>query len=348
MEKKLSQSRYIFIICLLISIFTILLGISIGSVSVSFSDTLLVIFDMIFKTDFSKEVLDLNKTIITQIRLPRTLLAFLVGGAVSVCGCVLQSVLKNPLASAYSLGVSSASGLFIAVVMIFYTGSFMYELMITGGIMGGFLCVVLVLLFAQISDKSLSTNTVVLAGMVLSLFLNAIMTSLASQSAEYTNKIFLFQLGSFAGKGYDGVIVLSIVLPIALLILFMFSNILDILSFGDDTANSLGVNSKLTKWILILLVSALTSVCVAFAGIIGFVDLIVPHIVRRITTANHKKTIPLNILIGGSFMVVCDIIARTVLSPREIPVGSITALIGAPFFVFVYLLLKKEANNAQS
>ncbi len=325
-----------------------MLGISVGSVSVSFSDTLLVISDMIFKTNFSENVLELNKTIISSIRLPRTLLAFLVGGAVSVCGCVLQSVLKNSLASAYSLGVSSASGLFIALVMIFYTGSFMYQFMITAGIIGGFLCVLLVLVFAQISDKSLSTNTVVLAGMVFSLFLNAIMTTIASQSAEYTNRIFLFQLGSFASKGYEGVIILSVVLPIAIIILLMFSNVLDILSFGDETANALGVNSKLSKWILILLVSALTSVCVAFAGIIGFVDLIVPHIVRRITTANHKKAIPLNILIGGSFMVLCDIIARTVLSPREVPVGSITALIGAPFFIFVYLSIKKEANNAQS
>ncbi len=342
-----NQTRYniIFLTSVIVSVFVIILGISIGSVSVSFSDTLSVLLDSIFKTNFSENVSSLNKTIITGVRLPRPLLAFLVGAAVSVCGCVLQSVLKNSLASAYSLGVSSASGLFIAFVMIFYTGAYAYQLMISGGILGGFLCVFFVLLFAQISDKSLSTNTVVLAGMVFSLFLNAIMTTLASQSAEYTNRIFLFQLGSFASKGYDGVIIMAIVLPIIFIILMAFSNILDILSFGDDVANSLGVNSKISKWTLILLVSALTSVSVAFAGIIGFVDLIVPHIVRRITTANHKKALPLNILIGGSFMVFCDIIARTILSPSEVPVGSITALIGAPFFIFVYLSQKKEAHN---
>ncbi len=345
MEKHTTKYNLILFTSFLLSLFIILLGISIGSVSVSFSDTLSVLCDTVFKTSFSENISDLNKTIILSIRLPRTLLAFLVGGSVSICGCVLQSVLKNSLASAYSLGVSSASGLVIAIIMIFYSGAFIYQFMIFGGIIGGFLCVFLVLLFAQISDKSLSTNTVVLAGMVFSLFLNAIMTTLASQSAEYTNRIFLFQLGSFSAKGYTGVIILSIVLPIAFLILILFSNILDILSFGDEVANSLGVNSKISKWILILLVSSLTSVSVAFAGIIGFVDLIVPHIVRRITTANHKKALPLNLLIGGSFMVVCDIIARVILSPSEVPVGSITALIGAPFFIFVYLSQKKEINK---
>ncbi len=345
MEKYTNNYKFIFSLSLIISILIILFGISLGSVSVNFSDTLSVISDAFFKTNFSENVSSLNKTIIIGVRLPRTLLAFLIGAAISICGCVLQSVLKNSLASAYSLGVSSASGLFITLVMIFYTGIHTYELMISSGILGGFLCVFFVLLFAQISDKSLSTNTVVLAGMVFSLFLNAIMTTIASQSPEFTNRIFLFQLGSFASKGYDGVIIMSIILPIIFLILMAFSNILDILSFGDSVANSVGVNSKISRWTLILLVSALTSFSVAFAGIIGFVDLIVPHIVRRITTANHKKALPLNILIGGSFMVFCDIIARTILSPSEIPVGSITALIGAPFFIFVYLSKKKEAYN---
>ena len=329
------------IISIIFSIIAIILGISIGSTDISLRDICTVFAHLITKNPFPEEFKTLNFNLIVNLRLPRVLLAFLVGGGLSVSGCILQSLLKNPLASAYSLGVSSAAGLAASLVMIFYAGTHGYIYMVILGILASFLTVCLVMFFAQITDKSLSTNTVILTGMVISFFLNALMTTLAASSAELASRIMLWQLGSFASRGYTGVIVLSVVLPCIIVIFMILSPALDIMSFGNSQANAIGVNTKILSWIFILLVSTLTSVSVSFVGIIGFVDLIVPHIVRKIASSSHRKSIPLNFLIGGTFMILCDLFARTAASPREIPIGSITALLGAPFFAFIYLKKRK-------
>ncbi len=333
-------------IAIIISIILISFSVMVGSIYIPFSEVLAIIVKAASGIDVGIATSEVNEILILSLRLPRTILCFLVGAALSLCGQVLQSTLKNPLASAYSLGISSACGLMAVIVMIFYTGAFMYQIMITLGILGGVGCVVIVLVFAKVSDSTLASSTVILSGMVISLFLNAVMTCLASMDTTIVTSIFLFQLGSFAQRGYTGIIALSIILPIILIIFITISKNLDILSFGDDEARVLGVNAPFLKWLCVVLVSILTSVCVSFVGIIGFVDLIVPHIVRRLVGASHKKTIPLNIFIGGSFMLVCDIIARVVISPREVPIGAVTALIGAPFFAFVYLKNKRGQSDA--
>ena len=323
-------------------------GICVGSVAISPSAIAHVFANKLFGTALPADFPAVYPGLVWSIRLPRVLLAFLVGAGLAVSGAVMQSVLKNPLASSFGLGVSSGAGLGAAVMMVFGLG---------GGLLGtlllpvvclvcGFLSVVLAMAFAQKIDRSLSNNTIILTGMVLSLFLNAIMTTLAASSPDNTRRIMLWQLGSFSTREWKHVFPVAVVVPVCVLFFLSLHRELDLMTFGEEQAASIGVNLKRVKWLLIGGVSLLTGTCVAFVGIIGFVDLITPHIVRRFFGPTHRGLIPLSALFGGTFMVICDLAARTLASPSEIPIGSITALIGAPFFIYVFLMSRKKEGAA--
>jgi len=282
--------------------------------------------------------------LVTGIRLPRVLMAFLAGAAIAVSGTVMQSVLKNPLASSYGLGVSSGAGLGAVIMMVYGAGlgsSLSYVLPIVATLFG-FGAVLLALMFVEHVDKSLSSNTIILAGMVVSLFLNAIMNMLATYNAEFTHQILLWQLGTFAGREWTAIGVLAFVLLACLFIFQWHSKEMDVLTFGEEQAMTIGVETKKEKWLLIGVTSLLTGTAVSFVGIIGFVDLIAPHVVRRFFGVSHKWVIPMGALFGGMFMVLCDLAGRTIASPREIPVGSITALFGAPFFLYIYFVSRRS------
>ena len=196
--------------------------------------------------------------------------------------------------------------------------------------------VVLVVGFATRLDRSLSNTTIVLTGMVVSLFLNAIMNLLSTLSPLYAQQISLWTLGSFSSKEWSQVAVLAPVTLLCTLFFLRFSREMDVMTFGEEQAQAMGVALRRMKWVLLVAIAVLTGTATAFVGIIGFVDLIAPHVVRRFFGAAHRRVIPAAALFGGAFMVLCDLAARTLVPPREIPIGSITALIGAPFFIYVY------------
>ncbi|MEG2653849.1 MAG: iron ABC transporter permease, partial [Ruthenibacterium sp.] len=326
------------------SALALLVGIGVGSVLVAPGDILRIFANRLLGTALPAEMNPVYPGLVMDIRLPRVLLAFLVGAALAVSGAVMQSVLKNPLASSYGLGVSSGAGLGAALVMIFGLSSGVMGafLLPAAGLVFGLATVVIAIAFASRVDRSLSNNTIILTGMVLSLFLNAIMTLIASTSPDYSYRILLWQLGSFSMKEWRYVwILLPVVAGCTLLFLHWWRE-LDIMTFGEEQAVVLGLNLKKIKWLLIVTVAALTGTAVAFVGIIGFVDLIAPHVVRRFFGASHRTLIPLCALFGGTFMVLCDLAARTLVSPVEIPIGSITALIGAPFFIYLYFAGRKR------
>lgn len=278
--------------------------------------------------------------LVWSIRIPRVLLSFLTGAGLAVSGAVMQSVLKNPLASSYGLGVSSGAGLGAVVMIIWGFGSSVVMLPVVC-LLCGFGAVVFAMIFSQKIDRGLSNNTIILTGMVLSLFLNALMSTLAATNPDYTRLISLWQLGSFSSREWRQVVPVALIVPLCMLFFSCYAREMDLMTFGEEQAAALGVSLKRTKWMLIGAVSLLTGTCVAFVGIIGFVDLIAPHIVRRFFGPLHKTLIPLSAVFGGTFMVVCDLAARTLTSPSEIPIGSITALLGAPFFIYVYWTSRK-------
>lgn len=282
--------------------------------------------------------------IIWSLRLPRVFLAFLAGASLSVSGAVMQSVLKNPLASSFTLGVSSGASLGAGLVILCgitlpFAGEFAVPL---AGFIFSVLAIFAVMRFSRAIDPGLSNNTIILAGMVLSLFINAILTLLSALSKQEINRLIFWQMGSFALKGWTPVLILAPILAVGIVAIYFFSRELDIMTFSDDEASAIGVNVKRTRRTLVLLSSLITGCTIAFTGVIGFIDLAVPHIVRRIFGPAHRTLIPFSALTGGIFMVLADLLARTVIPPLDLPVGAITAALGTPFFAWVYVSSRRN------
>jgi iron complex transport system permease protein len=338
------KTKFKIILSVILSIIVIMMGVGLGSVNVHPDHIINVISNKIFSTPLSPDMQSVSISIVWNLRLPRTLLAFIVGGAVAVSGTVMQSVLKNPLASSYTLGVSSGASLGAAIVIVTgfnipFLG--LFTLPVTG-LAFGMLTVFSAVKFASKMDKNLENNTIILVGMVFSLFVNAILTLISAMARDHLAQLTFWQMGSFSLKDWSNVIILFPIVLIGVITLQSYSREMDIMTFGEEQAFTMGVDVHKIKWILLGLSAALTGCAISFVGVIGFIDLIAPHVVRKIFGSNHKTVIPMSVVFGGSFMVICDLIARTIISPSELPVGAITALVGAPFFAYVYFSKRKE------
>ena len=343
MNKMMSTTKKI--ILLIIFAFTaLLIGISMGGAAVSITDIFHVFANRLFGISLPESIDNVVPGLIWNIRLPRVLLSFIVGAALAVSGSVMQSVLKNPLASSYTIGVSAGAGLGAIIVIVFglssaFLGMFLMPVI---AIIFGMTTIFLSIWFASRIDSSLDNHSIVLIGMIMSVFTNAIMMTLASRNSRYAQQISTWQLGSFSLKGWPVVGIVFVASILIIFILLRYVKEMDVLTFGDEQAGALGIEVNKTKWTLISLSAVLTGVAVAFVGVVGFVDLIAPHVIRRFFGSSHKYVIPLSALFGGIFMLLADLIARTAIAPSEIPVGSVTALIGAPFFAYIFL---KNANR---
>lgn len=333
--KMNKQSRLL--IAVVLSIIVVFFGIKIGSVSIP--------FDILIQALFSKGDKQLDATIVTilwQVRLPRVVLAFLVGAALAVSGTVMQSLLGNPLASAYTLGVSSGASLGAALIIV--SGITLplfpnFTLPLTGFIFG-LATVFIVLMMSQRLDQQLSNQTVILVGMVMTLFVGAMLTIVTALFKDHLQQLVFWQMGSFSGSTWAKIQIFLPILLIGTLALWFSASSLDVLSLGEEEAMISGVDVRTIKLWVMVLAALLAGSAVSFVGVIGFVDLIAPHVIRRYFGASHRWVIPGAALLGGSMMVVGDTISRTLLSPQEIPIGAVTALIGAPFFAYVYFKRK--------
>ncbi len=340
----MSKERLFLLICILFSLLTILTAVGTGSIAVPPGETVQILMSRITAVPPDNGIRAYRIAIIADLRLPRVLLAFIAGAALSVSGAVMQSVLKNPLASSFTLGVSSGASLGAGSVILFGLTGVLHGMITVpaAGFLASIIAMFLLLRFTRSIDPSFSNNTIILSGMILSLFLNAILTLLSVLSADGLKNILSWQLGSFALRGTGPLVVLFPVASLCTLIVFTYRRELDILTFGSDEAASLGVPVRRTKNILILLASVLTGCTVAFTGVIGFVDLAIPHLVRRVWGPSHRTLIPFSFLLGGSFMVLADLLCRTVYTSAELPVGAVTALLGAPVFAHIYLASRRS------
>lgn len=335
---KINKRKILIIITIIMSFILILSSLSIGSTKIKIDKIILIFFNKIINANIDSNIENKDISIIWNIRFPRALLAFTVGGALSASGAVVQSILKNPLASPYTLGISSGASLGVGILVI--SGIYIPILGNFSLALVGFLCslltIVLLIAFASKVDKVLSNNTIILLGMVISLFLNAIFTILAALYTKDIEAVILWQMGSFSMKSWR---YLKITIPFFALgligVLFYLSE-LDILTFGEEDAKSMGVETDKIKKHLFIFVAILTGAAVAIGGTIGFVDLIAPHVTRKLFGSKHSYVIPMSIVLGGMLMVISDLISRTIIIPIEIPVGAVTAIIGAPFFAYLY------------
>ncbi len=325
----------------------LIFGTMVGSAGLSLSDTFAILGYRLFGTALPEHIPNIAVSILWTIRLPRVIGAFLVGAALSVSGAVMQSVLRNPLASSYTLGVSAGASLATAAVILSgFTLPFLSSLTRPiSGFAGGLATVFLAMGLAARFDRNMQNVTIILTGMVLGLFVNAFLTILTALSGDHLRLLVFWQMGSFGDMKWRACAIVAVVLTCCLLALVGFSREMDLMTFGEEQALSAGVELKQLKTILLVLSTLLTGAAVSFAGIIGFVDLIVPHVVRRLFGSRHRTTLPMNAVLGGSFMVLADMIARTIMSPRELPVGAITALVGAPFFAWLYFRRRGGAHR---
>ncbi len=283
-----------------------------------------------------------NLFILMQIRLPRVLLAALVGGALALCGAVMQGLFRNPLADPYLLGIASGAtagaALAIALRLDIYWGA-----VPTGAFLGGVLAVAIVYRVAQTRWAQLDTYALILSGVALAALFSAVTSFLlfyagASQDAR---RFIFWILGGLGGAQWLYVLGLLGASVVAGAMLLLFARDLNALSLGEEMAAHLGIEPRHLRKILLCAVTLLTAVAVAVSGTIGFVGLIVPHILRLIVGPDHRLLLPASALGGAVLLVLCDAVARTVLAPAELPIGIITALLGAPFFLF---LLRRRAQ----
>ncbi|MCL2066908.1 MAG: iron ABC transporter permease [Treponema sp.] len=321
-----------------ISLLIIAAGASLGSSGINPAETVAVILHKVFNLPLNGKIDARNVSIVWLLRLPRVLLAFIAGGCLAMSGAVCQSILLNPLASPYILGVSSGASLGAGIIIISgftipFIGGFTLPLT---GFAFGLATVLIVAVFSSAIDRSMSNNTIILCGMVFSLFLNALLTTLSAIFSDDLRRIMIWQMGSFAMRGWSHVRLLIPFFVIGTAGIMRYTKEMDILTFGDEQAKSAGVETGAVRRKLLVFCAVLTGSVVALCGVIGFVDLIAPHAARKIIGSRHKHLIPLSFILGGSLSVLTDLVARTVISPSELPVGAITALIGAPFFAWIY------------
>lgn len=321
---------------------------------------LIIISDLASKTplldkiQFTKTWTDGEAGIILLVRLPRVMLGLLVGATLALAGVAAQAIFKNPMADPYILGVSSGAAFGAAVIITF--GLFGLSLAIPlglltiklgaiqlGALAGGLLAAFLVFSIARTGTK-LPVETVLLSGIAVSSFFSALTSFLIYIGGHSLSQVIYWVMGALWSASWDGI---WLMLPLALIgsiIIFAFSRDLNLLLLGDEEAAHLGTNVAALKAGILALVAVITAAAVSVSGIIGFVGLVIPHIMRLIVGPDHRILIPSSIMAGAMFLVAADTFSRMAIQPTEIPVGIITALVGAPFFIFLLSKKKKEAT----
>ncbi|WP_427109375.1 FecCD family ABC transporter permease [Lysinibacillus xylanilyticus] len=276
--------------------------------------------------------------ILWKIRLPRVLLAGLVGASLAIAGAAFQGLLKNPLADPYTLGVSSGASVG-AVLTIFFSISLPvvgHFTLPTFSMIGAILTMVAVMGFARIVDRSLKMETLILTGVIFSSFLGSLISLMIALSGEELRQVIGWLLGSVSMRGWPYVQMIIPFVIIGSIMLWTQRRELNVLLYGEERAKHLGVNVKRSKYIILVGGSMLTGAAVAVSGTIGFVGLVVPHMTRMVWGSDHRHLLPLSFLNGATLLIICDLIARTIIVPRELPIGVITAFIGAPVFSYIF------------
>ena len=286
----------------------------------------LSLWDGIFKDGAARRIL-------VHIRLPRTAAALLSGAALACAGAIIQGVLGNPLAGPNIIGVNAGAGFMTLMVSWLFPMS--AGLLPMAAFAGAFACSLLILAIVQKTDAS--RLTVVLAGVAVSAILSAGTDLITTIQPEVTLGLTAFRIGGFSGVSAQRVYGAAVYILPGLAIAMLMAKRLDVLCLGDETAHSVGLPVKKTRTALLLLASLLAGAAVSFSGLVGFVGLMSPHMVRRIAGGEHKSLLPLSMLLGAVMMLVCDTISRTAFAPYEMPVGILLSLAGGPFFLLMLL-----------
>ena len=277
-------------------------------------------------------------SIILSVRLPRVLCVAATGASLSLAGAAMQGLLKNPLADGSTLGVSSgaALGAVIAIAFGITFPGLPFAGTMTAAVLSALVSLLIILGLAYKLDRSLSTNTIILIGMVFSMFVSSLMNIVITFAADKVQQITFWTMGSLQGKGYTEALILFGALAVFGGILFFHARELNAFAIGEDNARHIGVNVRRVRLVLLIAVSGLIGICVSVGGVIGFVGLVAPHILRMITGPNHRRLLPASAFGGATFLMLADLAARMLLRPRELNIGIVTSLAGAAVFLVVF------------
>lgn len=336
----MKKKKYLLPLMGLILVGSLLVTLSIGSVQVPVGITFKILLNQLPLFEIEQDWSTTQEDIIVALRLPRVFLAVIVGAMLATAGVAFQGVLRNPLADPYILGISSgaAVGAAVAILLVSSANALLAKIALPlFAFLGAILSLLLV--FALAWRRNREAVSLILAGVVIQSFLGALLSFAVTVSGTKLRTIVFWMMGSLAGAEWSNILFLIPFLIICFVLIYAFYRNLNILSLGEQAAHHLGMNVERIKILILLAASLLTASAVSVVGIIGFVGLIVPHIIRLITGPDHRILIPMSCLAGSVFLLWSDTLARTLIPAMEIPIGVITALAGAPFFGY---LLKKR------
>lgn len=333
------------LILLGILIFSMLFSITVGAVNIPLKDTVKIIFNRIgflsSKVDISN-IKESNIFIVLSIRLPRILLAALVGSVLAVVGSSYQAIFKNPMADPYVMGVSSgaAFGATIGIVLGINKGILGFGITSIFAFVGALITTMIVYNLARTGNK-ISTTSILLAGIVMSSILSSGISIMMIFNHDELASIISWTMGSFNGASWKQIGIIVVPIIAGLVFLISLSKEMNAIVVGEEDAQNMGVNVERVKKMILVTASLLSACVVSVSGIIGFVGIIVPHLFRLLFGADHKVLLPVSAIGGGIFLLVSDTLARTIVSGVEIPVGIITSIFGGPFFLYLLKRSKK-------
>lgn len=272
--------------------------------------------------------------VVIDVRLPRILTAAIVGGGLSIAGAIFQGILLNPLADPYTLGISAGAAFGASIALLLNIGFFGIYSVPFFAFIGAVATLFFVIYLSSFSGQ-ISSNNLILSGIIVAAILSAGISFNKYVADEQVSIIIFWLMGSFGSKTWTDVFLTFLFVLLGFFIFIFFARDLNIISLGDRSASSLGVETNKVRVILLITASLITAVCVSVSGIIGFVGLIVPHLMRFLVGPDNRKLIPASVLAGATLLLCADTITRAVL-PTEVPIGVLTAIIGGPFFCYIF------------
>lgn len=346
LQQKNMKCRIFLVIFLVLLIFSIGLCANLGEAKISFLGVSKIILGKIlFQPQLYQEFSQGMVAIVWDIRLPRILCGVFVGMGLAVSGAVFQSLLMNALADPYTLGISTGAALG-ASIAIFISGILQIASIpvLPAAFAGAILTLILVSSIAN-RGNGLSSNNLIIAGIIVGSIMSAGISFLKNAAGEEVGAIVFWLMGSLASRTWEHVLVIIPVVMICSGICYYYASELNLLCTGEDNAKALGVDVRKVRWILLISASLITAACVSVSGIIGFIGLVVPHLLRFGFTSNNKNLLPMSAVLGALMLMLADNLSRAIFT-SEIPVGVLTTLLGGPFFIYLFMKKTKRGGSA--
>lgn len=323
-----------------LTIAALLLAVCVGSVNIRLHDTAVVFWNALWGLPMDQA---LPSAILLSVRLPRVLCVALTGAALSLCGAAMQGLLKNPLADGSTLGVSSGAslGAVLAIAFNITIPGLPFAGTVVMAMLFAFASLLIILALSYKLDFSLSTNTIILVGVIFSMFVSSLMSLVITFASEKVRAITFWTMGSLQGTSFQNALLLAAALVLFGGVLLTRARELNAFAVGEENARTVGVDVRRVRLVVLICVAALIGITVSIGGTIGFVGLVTPHMVRMLVGPNNKRLLPASLFAGAVFLLLADIIARVLLRPLELHIGVVTSLVGSLTFVYIFYLSRK-------